>query len=105
MALHLCSWAPAPLDQLWVLYTSVLLGRELEAGVGWVGISGQAHPRPGASTTPPSSTPVPQLLPEPLVFLLQNLVLHCLRDVRHKPGSDELDAQGYVLWAEAGGRG
>lgn len=44
--LSLSSWAPVPLDRLWVSYTSVLLGLELEAGMALVGIGPGAWPHP-----------------------------------------------------------
>lgn len=41
----LSSWAPVPLDQLWVSYTSVLFGLELEAGMALLGIRAMALPQ------------------------------------------------------------
>lgn len=96
--LSLGFWAPVPLDWLWVSYTSVLLGLELEAGMALLGIG----PGPGPTPARPQP-PVPHLLPECLVLLLQNLVLHRLRNVRHEPGSDKLDAQSHVLGGRARG--
>lgn len=92
--LNLGSWAPVtalgPLD-----------GCALGAGAGGrsgVG-GGPLDPAPPCPPWPP----IPHLLdslvlvPESLVLLHQNSVLHFLRDVRHKPSSYELDAQGHVL--------
>lgn len=92
--LNLGSWAPVtalgPLD-----------GCALGAGAG--GRSGVGGgPLDPAPPCPPRP-PIPHLLdslvlvPESLVLLHQNSVLHFLRDVRHKPSSYELDAQGHVL--------
>lgn len=93
VALSPSSWAPGLLGQLWVSYTSVLLGLELEAGMGLLGIRAKAL---GPGPTP--AWPLPPI-PECPVLVFQNLVLYRLRDIRHEPGSNELDAQGHVLGA------
>ena len=59
-------------------------------------------PRTQARLTPPPRPPIPHLLPKHPVLFFQNLVLHRLRDIRHKPGSHELDAQGHMLGDRAG---
>lgn len=98
---------------LWLSYTSVLLGLELQAGRTYWG----SGPRPSLQLPPPphpslppsvGSASAPHFLPEHLVLLLQDLVLYGLRDIRHEPGRNELDAQGHVLGEQgtrAGWRG
>ena len=72
------SWASRH-HLLQVPYTSVLLGLQLEAGKG---LSGPTPAPPGA----------PPFFFQSLVLLLQDFVLHRLRDVGYKPGRNELDA-------------
>lgn len=91
-----------PLGQLGVSYTSVLLELELQAQVSSVGDQAPGAAAPAPHPPHPALPPLPHLVPECPVLLLQNLVLYGLRDIRHEPGSDELDAQGHVLGAGAG---